>query len=323
MMNSMASSCLFLVEYGITLPKVQDAYKHLLSSDTPCVEMRSDVQGGARFDLLVDNLINVTGSAGGVFKMSSNNSDKNMTSTGTLTKVPNTPAMLVISTDPTNDEAIAATRILVGKIKERVMRVSDQGICCLMDHIQNPEGIAMLVRQARAGVIMLSAGSLESIPQLMAIVEIMAMSTPDRRLSDGSVEQAVGDTRSDAAFAKESISRPAVIPVNIPGFVFPGEKYFEKTLPLLWPRRSTNNLVKDHMQSFFKRIAIPFSTDAADQVLDVQAHEVFMRVPIQFKVSRAAAPPLLISLDTEKDGPLSPKSDHSSTPSEFPEVTFV
>jgi len=68
-----------------------------------------------------------------------------------------------------------------------------------------------------------------------------------------------------------------VIPVCLPGFKFPSSVYFDEVLPSVWP----GGLQKaQHMvQCMFRRIAIYFSIDAADDVLDVQARSVLERVP--------------------------------------------
>merc|ERR1712176_1309287 len=127
--------------------------------------------------------------------------------------------MVLISSPPASDEAMAATYILNIKIRHEVLGVA-KGICILGNHKADLPDIAVAAARAQAAVVLLAAGSLESLPQLTVIIQVMATHLETKALSP-------------AAIAKASL--PGVIPVALPGFMFPDVNYYTDVLHCIWP----------------------------------------------------------------------------------------
>merc|ERR1719384_380426 len=111
---------------------------------------------------------------------------------------------LMISSDRHCDEATAVVFLVRAKLESELMDAVPNGLCCLCDFAESPcvlQGVA----SARAVMVLLSSGTLTS-PQQLAIAAC-------------------------AVKARADFGSPDVIPVSIPGFVFPIEEFFATSLP--------------------------------------------------------------------------------------------
>jgi len=233
-----------LAEYNIPMEAVAAAFNWLMHSDRPCLHLQAMVCGSRKFDLLTGQVLG----AGNVAAQAAANEKS-------LPAIP-VKSMVLISSLPSSDEAMASACILHSKIREDVMRVAEEGCCLLADHDPDTDGITAAVARSRAVIVLLSQGTMESLPQLAAIVELMS------------------------TVASVSSSPPQVIPVNTPGFQFPDAAYYETVFPRIWPGESDTAAAS--IQAFFKRIAVFFATNASDGVIDTQAREVVARIPKTF-----------------------------------------
>merc|ERR1712032_1768320 len=145
------------------------------------------------------------------------------------------------------------------------------GVCCLCDYDCSRGSTLESVSSSRALVVVLSPGTLASPEQLA----LAAWATRKRQ---------------DAGM-------PDVIPVNIPGSVFPTEEFFQQTSPKIF---RTSGGVKfgfaesqDFVQSlreFFWSTRTVLSTHASEKVLDHEVQELLARIrrgPRRSTISRA------------------------------------
>merc|ERR1712087_203742 len=166
---------------------------------------------------------------------------------------------LVISSDSHCDEATAVVFLLKLKLKAGLETPVPTGICCLCDYDSSRSSTLESVSSSRALVVLLSPGTLASPEQLA----LAAWATRKRQ---------------DAGM-------PDVIPVNIPGFVFPTEDFFQQTSPKIF---RTSGGVKfgfaesqDFVQSlreFFWSTRTVLSTHASEKVLDHEVQELLSRM---------------------------------------------
>jgi len=225
-----------LVQYGITNAFISEAFKWLLQKQT--VDVRADLIGRARIHDVVDGILEASGAA----------REKNM---GRMisTASKSHDDMLVVSSDPNDDEAAASVGILVSNIQESILEFVDKGIYVLADQDDlSRQDMADAVWGARAVVVILTPGSLSSAEQLQAIVDAMG----------------VGD------------SLP-VVPMNTPHFRFPSEQYQDR-LMAHFPS-DTANEVWLRIQRLFKRISVFFATNASASIIQAQALEMLTRIP--------------------------------------------
>merc|ERR1712151_1383314 len=145
------------------------------------------------------------------------------------------------------------------------------GICCLCDYDVSRSSTLESVSSSRALVVVLSPGTLAS-PEQPAL--------------------AAWATRK-----RQDAGMPDVIPINIPGFVFPTEEFFQQTSPKIF---RTSGGVKfgfaesqDFVQSlreFFWSTRTVLSTHASEKVLDHEVQELLSRMrrgPRRCTISRA------------------------------------
>jgi len=156
------------------------------------------------------------------------------------------PRSLVVSSTPNDDEATAVAGILVSKIQQRVLDLVPAGIIVLADMPAHNAEVLAAVAAAHAVLVILTPKSFASSEQLQIIV---------------------GCTSDQVC----------CIPVNTPSFRFPGQDFFEKDIPRRFGQQA--ELVETSIRSFLKCIAVPFTTYASQQVLDVQAESVVLRIP--------------------------------------------
>ena len=74
----------------------------------------------------------------------------------------------------------------------------------------------------------------------------------------------------------------AVVPVNLPGFKFPPEAFYLDTLHTMI---TGDIVIRDKFRKFFRIIAVSLSTNAAHQILSVQADEVCSRLTSVMKAT--------------------------------------
>lgn len=162
-------------------------------------------------------------------------------------------SMVVISSLPSKDEAIAAACILNLKILKDILTINEAGIRMLGDS-DDASTIANTVAKCHAGIVMLSSGSLDSVQQLVAMVQLMAI------------------------VSESSGADPGVVPVALPDFEFPSPSYFEDAFQRRWTFPGSHEATR-HIQAFFKRIAVPFSTSASHLTLDLQVATILSWIP--------------------------------------------
>jgi len=211
-----------LMQFGISLDHVRRSFRHLIDPATHMIDLKSGPGGCKKFHKLVDALVG-----------------KGFREFGFA---PMRPGMLVISSDPHDNEAIAAVGILCSKINEDVVSRCSTGICNIVDHDPSEEDwLASVVHSSRALLVLLSSGTCESVPQL----------------------------RSICGRAAE------VIPVLTEGFRFPSEAYYTDTLPGIFPYAEAAATVR----LLFRKVAVTLSLNASDAVLEAQAQAVVQRIP--------------------------------------------
>merc|ERR1712151_15054 len=133
------------------------------------------------------------------------------------------------------------------------------GICCLCDYDVSRSSTLESVSSSRALIVLLSPGTLASPEQLA----LAAWATRKRQ---------------DAGM-------PDVIPVNIPGFVFPTEEFFQQTSPKIFRTSagvkfgfSDSNDFVQSLREFFWSTRTTLSTHASEKVLDHEVQELLSRM---------------------------------------------
>jgi len=264
-----------LLEYGIDYADIAVAFDRLLSSQA--LFLPDDVPGSDRFMALARTVCNLSGVHGmfNALLLATPASPRDLSPTidsheakprGTMMtscstwKAHGSPFGVMISTLPDNNEAIAIGGILRAELSEKVFREFNCVVSLLAD--LDPELLVDEVQTmstAFALVIVLTEGSLYSLPQ------INAMMTPS----------------VDGSHFRSGEASGGLIPVNAPGFQFPGPSYFEQDLPQLWQ----HSIMQHHpceactalLRSFFRLISVYMPTGASQQVLSIQALTIMER----------------------------------------------
>ncbi|CAE7840919.1 Ank1 [Symbiodinium necroappetens] len=249
-----------LARYFIRMEDVRDAFANLLRPSTPCVEFNDFLVGTHRFDKLAEELTELSfqrskGKQKAAFPKDEGNPDVESDDTADL---------VVISSEPGNDEATAAASILCRKMNAGVAACGTSAIC-LVDSGRNQFHMANCVARCRALVVLLSFGSLSSIFQLHAIVELML------QLDE---------------LGSESKNKPAIIPVNLPEFQFPQATYYEEQLPVIWGEADLQKAA-EKIKSFFRFITINLPIHASDLLIETQCLEVLKRIPEESSASHS------------------------------------
>merc|ERR1712151_142416 len=157
------------------------------------------------------------------------------------------------------------------KLEAGLESVVPAGICCLCDYDSSRSSTLESVSSSRALIVLLSPGTLASPEQLA----LAAWATRKRQ---------------DAGM-------PDVIPVNIPGFVFPTEEFFQQTSPKMFRTSAgvkfgfaeSNDFVQS-LRQFFWSTRTALSTHASEKVLDHEVQERLSRMrrgPRRSTISRA------------------------------------
>jgi len=259
-----------LTQYAISYESVASALRTLLSTAYPTIAMDPELAGLARISEVVAKLASgtecdkVKGSASG--NMGATISGK-MGRTATAVNKPFASGMVLVSSDPADDEASAAAGILVAKMRLALLGFMQEGVFMLAgeDDLEDDQA-ARYVEEARCLIVILSAKTLQCPSQLKLIIQ--------------SMELIVSQKNSHSATF-------AAIPVSIPFFQFPSPEYFSEDLPKYLP--SSSEKASDMVHMFFKRLAIAFATHASDDVIENQVMHVVAAVPRETVVSKAAS----------------------------------
>jgi len=229
----LADSDVKLGQYGMTNQDMANAFRWLISEPNK-VEVSKQLVGRPIFQDIVDKVLNKTNS---------------MRQTSISQQFGS--GLVVISTAPGDHEALASAGILVCKIQEKVLEFCKAGFLVLADVVTaHDEDVHRAVCSARAVIIMLSRGSLESAEQLQIIMDAMVVA---------------GETE--------------VVPMITASFRFPSKQFYDEE----FGRRLSNDTdvaqMRSRVEGLFKRIAVPWHTHSSDNVLSAQAADLIKRIP--------------------------------------------
>ena len=156
------SSC-NLMEYGMSMDAIKQAYLKFLSLETHSVVVDSEKQGSHRLDETAEVCLGIS-------------FDKQSAMHSSYLPVPTQAGMVVLSCDTSDDEAVASMCILKTKVYQDVDRLVEEGMCMLCDCDEGDTfRLKALVESARAVAVVLSRDTLRRIPQIITI--IMGMGT--------------------------------------------------------------------------------------------------------------------------------------------------
>lgn len=225
-----------LLTYGITCADMRSAFNRILHPDAPCIKVDNSVQGTRRMEGIAAKLL-----ASGPIATK-------------LPPIPENAQYVAISAEPTNEEAIAAAGILVSKLQGKLLHLAAGSMCLFCDHAtEELDGLATASVTAKVLIVLLSSGTMQSLSQLVAIVERMR----SRELAD-----------ADSG---------ATIPMALFGFQFPTPDYYRIALPRIFSNRGQDADL--HIHAFFRLIAVSLSTHSSDRVLDAEVQQVVALIP--------------------------------------------
>jgi len=253
-----------LIEQGLPLEVVATALRWVCSKDTPSITPNWEIPGTRKFQQVASLICH-----------------SNPTDLAIKNLMPQ-DGSVILSCELGNDEALAASGILMKKIEAQVFGFVDGGIINLVDHEETVDVECKCCMAARAVIVFLSQGTLTSTRQVSHIVNIMSQEN------------------------MASPQRPGVIPVNLRDFKFPSESYYTTTLAELW---EDLNEASTKVKAFFKLISLPFSTNDSDATLDTQANAIERRIPRKFDVRRYSQG----ANSRISESSLTPLKDESST----------
>lgn len=240
--------CCNFEHYGITAAHITAAFRKLISDNTVSrIDVPTGVIGTKRLELL-----------GGLIDAPSKPCQE--VTTSRLKLLSDTLAgKLAISSDQECDEAAAVVCLLKMKMQSHLEDLMPNGLCCMCDFEQDTRVALQGVPKATHVIVLLSSGSLASAHQLA----IAAMATKARGES----------------------SSPDVIPVSIPGFVFPTEDFFTKIAPnmvqtaggLKFSFSDPADFVQV-LREFFWSTRSALSTRSSEQVFDQEVQDLLSRM---------------------------------------------
>jgi len=175
--------------------------------------------------------------------------------------IPDTSGLVALSVDSYDDEAVA-----VGSLLQHYTEAS-QKVCCLADYDLDMESVASLAVKARCVIVVLSHDTLTNLRQLSVIINVM-------------------DTLEQAEAAGED--KMALIPVVLPSFRYPTEKYYESVLPAAWPY-SDGARVQSLLDKFFKMDAILYPNLGSTEHVSSHIQKIKDSIPTKFSLERAAS----------------------------------
>jgi len=252
--HSGLASC-SLEEYGMSFDDVRNAYRELLSTRVP--QIRLEEHGGLQNLYGLADLL--SSKAGGSTSSPAEDDGLSLGANDLPCLAGALQDAVVISSDPSGMEAAASAAILKAMIQERVLALTEKGTVLVEDfRREEPAFYRGVAKQAHCTVLLLSQGSMQSESQLQVIVGAMCA-------GDGRVSQSSGS------------SGAVIVPVFIDGFQLPGDSYYEEELPRLFPGLADEG--RPLILGLFKTIAVHFSPNASERVLETQCEEVFSRIP--------------------------------------------
>jgi len=164
---------------------------------------------------------------------------------------------VAISASLADDEAVAISGFIAVALRLQLAYRDGGGeVVCLCD-IEVGVGGLLDFEEARAAVVIYSSSTLHCIEQLASLVNIMEI----------------------AEAHQQNQTQFTVIPVHLPGVVFPSGKYFEEDFAALWSGREALSKSCHMLKTYFKHISIPLEVSASDGVLSAQVSLVFHRIP--------------------------------------------
>jgi len=156
---------------------------------------------------------------------------------------------LLVSTDITDMEAIAAGGVLVDLIQHEPTNTLEGGAVLLADVSKDGLSAEMIrkgVAKARAVAVILTAETLDSLQQ----IEVIMVAT---------------------------LGKACVIPLVTKYFQFPGDAYYSTVLPSIYG--DDHEEAERAMRSFFEQIAVTFSTHAALTTIRAEMRQFLSRIP--------------------------------------------
>ena len=232
-----------LAQYGIMWNVVGEAFRSLLDDETQSIRITQTIRFAREFDFVATAILNL----GSMPEW-----------TGDPQPLPGEAGRVVISAEPGNVEAVAAAGILSYKLMNKLFHIKDADSLCLVHEKDTGDKnqLCSLVACARAVVVLLSQGSMESIDQVLVMVTAMSSRTQTTGAANNS------------------------IPMSLPGFIFPDRQRMQSIVVKVCGDLQAE--AQDHMANFFKLIATPLSTHASDAILETQAIDVARRIPTRF-----------------------------------------
>merc|ERR1712136_738387 len=128
--------------------------------------------------------------------------------------------------------------------------------------------VSQLAMHARAVVVVLSSRTLESLPQLTAIV---CSVQPSLKTFTAKTKTDAFTQRMTEASSRQGKKR-TLIPVATPSFQFPGSNFYDVVLPNIWPGDVEDAV--SAIQEFFKTIAVHLAINASSDVIRTQSRLV-------------------------------------------------
>jgi len=248
-----------LSKYGVHLSDIREAYHWMLSEDVPSLALCADEAPRVRLEQAVACLKNHS-----VFPTTSSVNISDMRVMATNSSGTRTPkdwhdnlkrsGLVVLSADPSDDEAGAAAGIIIVKLKAKLVHMGS-GLHMLHEGVyEEPADQRRLIELSRALVVLLTVRTLSSKPQLHAIIDGMS--------------------------AKETGSRLVVIPISTPSFTFPSETFLATSLPAEFYTKPDADLAQ--IKGLFRFIASAFTFHASNDVIQLQTDAILDRIPAHF-----------------------------------------
>mmetsp|Transcript_135156 Transcript_135156/g.431494 ORF Transcript_135156/g.431494 Transcript_135156/m.431494 type:complete len:1353 (-) Transcript_135156:426-4484(-) len=247
-----------LSKYGIHLSDIREAYHWMLSEAVPSLALCADEAPRVRLEQAVACLKNLSS-----FSTISGNSSvmRVMSTNSSGTRTPKDwhdhlkrSGLVVLSADPNDDEAGAAAGIIIVKLQAKLGHMGS-GLHMLHEGVyEEPADQRRLIELSRALVVLLTARTLSSKPQLDAIIDGMS--------------------------AKETGSQLVVIPLSTPSFTFPSETFLATSLPAEFYTKPDADLAQ--IKGLFRFIASAFTFHASNDVIQLQTDAILDRIPAHF-----------------------------------------
>jgi len=252
-----------LNQFGITNADIVAAFRQLLGPSVPCFRFDKGVKLSYQCDKLVEDLVQSRVSASEVMTSMMTTSVEDVTNQAVA-------AVVAISVQQQDSEAVASARLVVCKISKDVLPFARAGLMLLCD--LETRMIPQILAKSFATVVMLSSGSLENKEHLFAIAVSMQLKKRATAMGNG----------------------PNVIPVALPGFVFPSLHATSEIAQTVWSGETADVIAaRESFRDLFQLIAVSLSIHASDSLITVQANEILRRIPRSCAATPAEAVVLL------------------------------